>query len=633
MPEWAIEIAIYLAFLREDTETAIEQLEELVARGISNTDAKLKLADCLVDLGRYDDARIHIEAIEGTPNLSPIQRMQLAQLLVAIGEGKRALPMAFDAYRCGRGEPRIHRGFIGAVHMSKMELEEPIEVGPDTHVVLENNEGESIQYTIIASNPIDPIRHEIDVKTACELDLIGKGHGDVIIRNKGTFHEQSLTIKCILPAIVHAFQDAVRHYEDRFPGEDFFLKRYSAGKETSIKYLAPLISSLSTQRREAERILSLHQKQIFPLGAVAKYFGVSIAEVMANCASYPKVCGPVFAEWGNHRDQRTSLYAAANAKSVVLTRSALHSLVETDMLEECSEIYNLTVPRSLVEELRKEFKRAERNVEEGVKTIYSGDIGINLDEVEPGDQRLIVNRDKIQYLLNWINISTNIEPRPLDEIHQQGSKREESRDLFGNSSFDAIVLAERGYSLFADDLGLRRLLQSPESRINSFSSIAMLLALAHKGVITADKRNKCLVNFVQAGYVHIAPSVSLLEWVLQNSQDLGQGTIHTCFDLLHGPCIGEYGAAEVIGDLLRGIALRPIQIVPLRTVVELSLRSMASRWHPRICSALVYRAAEGRLSLLPQQLQTVRDVCERFSRGTPQVLDLPKACSLAESDS
>jgi hypothetical protein len=161
------------------------------------------------------------------------------------------------------------------------------------------------------------------------------------------------------------------------------------------------------------------------------------------------------------------------------------------------------------------------------------------------------------------------------------------------------------------------------ARPQSFSSVSLLFALAQRRLITPPQRDEYLLELVLKNYVFVIPFPPLLMLALSRSGDIGQAGLSRCFALLASPAMEVSDAAKVAGELHRKVALSPVQIVPLSTVVGLSLRAMASRWPRELCAHLVSRAADARLALLPRHLRQVEEVCERFSRGEPPLLDLP----------
>ena len=615
LPEWAIEMAIDIALRREDVDAAINRLMELIERRPPTAEVQLLLANCLIERGCADDAHPHLDALMGDTRLAPSQRMRLAQLLHKAGRGDRALRNAFRAFREAPHDPYLHRSFINLALMSNTEIPSVPQVGPETYVRLRNQGGSTREYTIYADAPIDPLRGELSVADAEVMGLLGKEEGEVILEKEGTWREQRWTLEAVQPAILRAVQDAMRHYEDRFPGEPFFMAGFSVGERTSVKRFAPIIAILEQKKTFTGEIFSYYREHVIPLGVVAACLGGTVPNVMAQASADPNDSGPLFVEYPDPQGQADSRCAAFETTEVVLTRSALQTASELNLLDLLAAQYALIAPRSLLNELQNEIREANRLVTEGQTTFMSAGPGLKLQEFEPSHPHLVQQRNLSRSLLKWLEESVRIEVRPLQAIKPLPSREEEAREQIGYSSYDAVALTQHYHvPMYADDLGLRRLAQWTADG-PSFSTVGLLCAMAERGIITAEERDGHLLTLIGRHYAFVRPSRALLELALRRAPELGRARLLTIFALLGGPCIGPNEAARMTAQIVKSIAIAPVQqLLHVKDTVELALEAMSMNWPTPLCGQLIIRAATEELALMPQHLRTVRQTCAEFVR-------------------
>jgi tetratricopeptide (TPR) repeat protein len=614
LPDWALSLASNIAFRQEDADAAIKHLTALIQREQTANHPRIVLTRALLECGRSEDARPHLDALIAEPTLSPIERMEVAHLLHSAGRYDEALPLAFRAFRDAPQDPRLHRALVGITLKSEGLSKATLEVGPDTHVRLKGQDGQTRAHTIYATPPIDPLRGEMSLDDARAADLIGKKAGDIIVHHKGSWQEERWVVESVVPAMLHAAQDAMSHFAERFPQEPFFMQKFSIGDTNSVKAFAPFIASLHARKARVEQIFKLYQEQMLPLGAVAELLGGSIAGVMEETIAAPQKLGPLMVEWPNRERQEESRAAAFDAREVVLTRSALKTASELGLLERLASSYTLVAPRSLVDEIREEVLEAEQLVAKGKKVAVSADTGFQFHELEPDHPLLVEQLNTARMLLDWLRASARIDPRPLPTIGPFGSPEEQVREHIGSSSADAVALVQHlDTTMYADDLGLRRFF-SKDTRGRTFSSVGLLRALAERGSLSREERDRHLLTLVTRHYTAVPPSRELLYEALRLMPELGHANVERVFALLGGPGVIPGDAARLVAQVIKLIVTAPIQIVSLERVVEFALEGMSTQWSALLCSRLVARAAADELILLPQQLQIVRQACADYAR-------------------
>lgn len=228
----------------------------------------------------------------------------------------------------------------------------------------------------------------------------------------------------------------------------------------------------------------MYQENPLPLGFVAGMLDATIPEVMRTAMARDAGLGPLRVEWFDGDGQEESLNVARDARCAVLTRSALETLFDLELLDIVQEAYESVVPQSLIETLKRERADDEKKFAEGQKTIMASDTGVSLDEIDAGSPALQARVDRVRVIVDWVEAHARVEFRPLETIEKPGSQEEEARTSVGSDSIDAVHLAEHfRMALLADDLGLRRMLPKG-AHGRSFSTVTLIGALAERAFIS-----------------------------------------------------------------------------------------------------------------------------------------------------
>jgi tetratricopeptide (TPR) repeat protein len=612
IPAWARDIAIAIALRQEDVDTAVRHLTELVQSDPKRKEAIFTLAYWLIETGERDKALSYLDDLAARDTLDAREKMQTAELLREAGRIEQAIGLAFRSYRSASHDPDINRAFAGLVIMSGTAPELVTGVAADTHVVLRGSDNTRREYTVYEGPPIDPLRNEIDVAKASAMGLLGKRVGDKIVENAGDWVREEWTIEELVPAVAYSARDVLAHYQERFPDQPFFVKQFHVGDLSEPKDLAPLISSVEARKNHVAQVMKVYASHLPPLGFLAKALSVALPQVMDGLPLEPTL-GALIVEWQDAPSRVKSRASAAQSKTVVITRSALHTLEQLGMRDILVGPYRLVAPATLRRSLRRELIDARKDVGNGRKTLMAAPPALGMDSIEAGDPRLVSRVEQLQDSLTWVDEHVEFLPRPLATIGTRESEEERDRESIGADSHDAAELAlANGWALYADDLGLRRMLLGTNA--TSLSTLALLDALVERGVLTSDVRDKAMNDLVIRGYRFVAPSKGLLLDALR--RQLPKAQLDAVFALLGRKLTTLDDASVIVIGTIKSLAVMPIQIASIEFVARRSLETMATQWGRSISAQAVRRVAELELALLPQALDQVRTVCEEFGRSS-----------------
>jgi tetratricopeptide (TPR) repeat protein len=623
LPDWAIALTADIALRQEDVVTAIQHLSTLVDRDDAPIDTRLTLAFHLADAGRSDEAYKHVQILLKLA-LSPLERSQVGHILNTLERQDEAIAETFRAFREAPEDPQLHRALIAVTMMSSASVPVVNEVSADTHVVLSDGSGSTLKYTIFGDAPRNPTRNEIGIEEAEHLGILGKRVGDSIARKQDAWSNRTFKIQSIVPAVLHYAQDAAFNYEDRFPGQPFFITTFHFGDGGSISSFAGIISSLESRKNHVAEVLEVCRKQVLPIGFAAVQLGVSIPDMMDHICTEAKQSEPLQAEWSDLEGQEESRSAASEATTLVLTRSGIKTAQDLGFLDQLASAFELLAPATLRDELELEIEEAQMHVEKGQKTMATVSDRLQVIELEAQHPILLSRLAKLQELEKWISSSARFEFRPLESLSDPGSKRNSARELIGRSSFDAVALTQTlNATMYADDLGLRRLIPKGAPG-RTTSTIGLLPALAAKGFISASRRDGYMLALVRKNYSVVPPTRELLTYAVSQAE-INHQELARVFLLLAGVAVTPSQAARLASRVMKAVVLAPVQVTPLATVVELTLEAMTTRW-PVIpsCQAVVLAAAE-QLTLMDQHLQSIQETCLTFAKMTihSPLLELP----------
>ena len=611
LPDWAIGYAAHIAHERNDPESAAKYLEGLVAKDNATADGRLTLVDSLLRLDQDAKATPHIDALITDATLEPRERMYLAHLLIRVGRPVEAVAAALQSFREAPSNPELNRAFAGAVLRSKLVPVEVDSIGPDTHVLLRNDTGETLEFLIFSLASIHALPHEITIDDATSAGLIGLRVGDEFVQNAGSWAEKQWKVVEIQSATKYVFNDVLSNYAARFPHEPMFAAGFKLKPDASpATNLQPFVTAAYEGEKHSGQVLSLYRERVLPLDFVAALVGRELPQLMAHL-SRSKDNWPLFVEWSDDEGMQVSLEAARDRRPVVLTRSSLFTLQEMKLLETIANDRNLIAPTSLRDILRKELQQGIEHATEGWTSVGPGEAGIAIHQLPPGHPILEAERDECRQLLEWVDKHVSFLPRPLGAFGVD-AMRDEFRTRLGDAACDAVELAKHTPALlYADDLGLRRF--GNEVSVRSFSTVSLLQALSETGAINSLERDRLFTDLAERHYNALRASPELLLEAIRRSN---ADTTTAVFSLLAGPSMDLVKAARTILQAIKlAVSVDIQQSMWTAHIVRSGLAAMALRFPVRLCAQVLARLADDELMLLPTYSRIVKRLCVEFLKN------------------
>ena len=602
--DWALDAAIRIAILRDDLEGGVKYLKMLRERpGVTN-EARLELLRLLIRLRQLGEAqKLVATLVAKVDELNGRQHMTLAQVVHFLGNTQLGLQLAFRAYRKDDDDPELHRALAALALQSPLSETTASVVDSDCYVKLASvDEKRTIDYTVLSLPPVRARDRQILVETAKRLGLVGLRVGDMLTLEE-SWGSGRWRVEEIKPAVQHVVQDVLVNYSDRFPTEEFFVKGFSVAERGAVADFAPIIDSLGERGRRRAEILKLYAEQVVPLGFVANATGGRIDEVMVHLSATPEA-PMVLAEWVDAEGQQKSLAAVAEAERVVLTESALWTAQRMGLLARVAERFEVLVPRAMLEELQNRLDELNKRVEEGFRVVSDGGPGLRLREWEAGDSALVGERDGFEERVVWVEEHARVVPRPAEGIRMDVDE-ERSERVVGRSSYCAAELGIHGEIVYADDLGLRRIMLASGGR--SFSTVTLVRGLVEEGRISREEYSAHAWWLAQHRYFAVAMSREL---ICRAFRECGPGGVVDALTVASGATRELDEAAKASASALKWMATHPVG-ASLGVATGVIVTAMARKWGGKGASSALARAVTEEFVLLPRQLATILKECRR----------------------
>jgi Flp pilus assembly protein TadD len=608
LPPWALRTGAQIALVSDDLTRATQFLEALRVQRPRDAEVGMRLADVFLRMRQPERAVAVLDDLRTGNPLTPRELIQLAELYIRAEKPEHALPLAYQALRLAPDAADVQLAYIN-IFLRREEEQHGLEVSqvePNTHVTLQLDDGETIAYFIVAEDEPNRKALEVSPNDPIAIELIGKKRGDSITLRPGTPTKRVATISEVKSHFVHAFQDILLHFPERHPDNTHLHAFKMPENPTAADF--DVITQFATSRKEqANKALAFYSEHGAPLGAVATIGHTSLPTIYWTLvADLKRILAVEFSDgYERARD------AIANAEIIVVTRSALITLSQLDLLPALSNHgAQLVIPRSLLDELDDERRELLERSQHGLLTIESTEQGPVPHDVPATAYRAELER--FDRMRGWVDTFCSPQPRPLASLSPDEAER---REAFGHSSYDSVFLVrERTAQLIADDLGLRRLLlDQPQGP--GFSTYALLGALLVKQTITPIEHDAYVAHLMLLNHETIVVTPRVCRMALERLDFNPQRQVLRFLNDLRSNQIEIVQVLSFCVALLREIATAPRGRSHL-PALTLTLADVAVADRPidrvlRLLTAGIQHA----FALLPEERDTVLGCLERYAQA------------------
>jgi tetratricopeptide (TPR) repeat protein len=661
VPRVLLSAAVEIVSRQEDFSTAARWLDARIASeersGAAPAELLLAAAHAHAKIGGRGRSAELITAVLTRGDVSAEDRMSAANVLLLLGDHRRAIDTAFTAVRARPSDKRMISNFIHVVmapatqrraqasddtravhddgragpalaadaageeatdgdgpesHIQPDEdndrsedIDDDPDVGsdgrrgtvsPNSFVRVQTEDGQRYEYFIYADPPVDSRLGEHLQSDPAVSDLVGKNVGDVVVRNAGTWNSQRLRISRVLPAVVVVFRRYLRTFAAQFPDEAAY-RLFHVGKKPTTDSLKHVLAAAHLGAAQADELLSMYQRQPIPLGTLARRLNRPLINLTTHLAGDPARAvhtdGPPFFAYG------AALDAATAATLVVLTRPALVFLEALGLWDAFANRYKLIVPKSMIDEWVEELDVLQHAVDHGQVSFGEAAGQPVVNSIPQGAAQGVLEASRS--LFDRVRAAGTILHRPLSAL---SSEDDERREQLGAASFDAVALARaNGASLYADDLGLRAI-ANHEYGVASFTTAAVLEMLHNAGTVTTETLERSTVQLIEWGHWIVPIRTGTLAVAFRGA---GRSirTSERVLARLADPRVSATGAAVVAVGALRLIATANVAATTLEDAAARLVEALIRERNTTDVMPTFMAALDDAFRFLPIQRETV----------------------------
>jgi len=475
LPDWGLRLAVYVALEVNDVRDAELHLRELHRRYPAEGEVGVRLAICLHKRGDTIGAQETLVHAADQPSNSARVLLMAAGLAARLGLADKALECTERALEARPDLEDAEMAFIQLM-LRRDPDDAPSVVAVGTAVGVTLDSGEVVEYLIVSGAPAR--ESELSRDSDAGAMLIGLKVGADLTFRKGHASQSHGVVTSIKTARHFRFQRILATFRTRHPNSTR-VESFSVPDNPTAGDFEFLVERVREQSATAEQLLDANRQHGgIPLGAIAQGRHVSIADAYDFLASSDGA--QLAVEYSDQHAETVEL--ARNARNVVLTASALETVARLDLFQALESTgWDLFAPQSMLDEFEAYREHLQEGRLSGNKRLLRDGDGLRLIDIPPAAFAGAIAR--LDHSVEWVLKHCKIKSRPVNQLKRFG----ELSPILGAGSADSLLLAwDLDAELYADDLGLRRLLVAQPSR-KGFSTYAFVLSRDARAI---DSRQK-----------------------------------------------------------------------------------------------------------------------------------------------
>lgn len=440
--EWLAHIALQdlksarralLSFLKTDPEDEYERLNvALIDFRTHNTRA----------LSSYLNSNIEFEKLDEE------SMTQIAHLFRTRNMIPRMLYVAYELRKRFIDSPDAHNAYIslllGLGNTGKKYLDAD-KVAANTAMIYEGG-----FFIVEADYPPSINNREISIEDANRRGFMEKKKGDQIVLSHNKISgERTTPIIEVQTKYVHALQDSMKNYEQRFVDRTDLM-----GFNIEDKDFSPIFKQIDETHSNALTIEELYSTGKLTIDLFAESVGRNIIEVIYALRNTPHL--GVRASMGNtlEREALDSVLRRMNSPVFVIDIVALINFYELGIEVKAIGLEKFKISQSTKDLLIQEEAKLENESHQQGMTIYKQGDNYVRQEVTSKERKQRVKN--IKNLIKWVDVNT--EAMPFDESLlaklADNEKLAGLEDALLESQMDTMKLATNNQSiLYTDDVG------------------------------------------------------------------------------------------------------------------------------------------------------------------------------------
>ncbi len=436
-------------------ETAIEVMNDYLAASTDGELAKVfRLRLSLLGLRIEKPEMVESDLAKLPPvESAPVKiGVATAHVLLKGAHPSRGVEYAYELVRRHFNDPTARGAYVGIIGLGDDEYHFPeTEVVAPGCAVKYRVDDTSEEKWLIIENAVEPRqeREEYDPSHVWAKELAGQRVDGKFYLRHDPFQSRTATIIGIVSKYVYRKFEIIDGWEERFPGEDFFVRKYSSPTNPDgTPDVSLILQALDLKEKHKEKLHAIYRDNPISATTFAIVSGAGLLESLSHIASEGTL--PIRCCLGNDIELARADASLLDAETIVLDPSALATLYFSDQYEKLELLAGkIALCDSALDEYG-ELRRKFTNPTQGFVGKFKGKYLFQEDdpaERQRQEQRLDKFLTKIRRLVTRKTGESLAEQLP--------ERREELIRLFGQPTAEAMALAAAtGAVLWTDDLAV-----------------------------------------------------------------------------------------------------------------------------------------------------------------------------------
>lgn len=477
---------------------AAESFAAAIAADPRDLVAHLGLINTWLRQDRKDLVEEHLRQINpGQLSGPPVQRMGLAQLLVAFGQPDAGLKLGYETALNNRGEWRVVQLYIGLfLPDATSVLIPPIgsKVEVDCWVRLTRDDHQTL-CIVIEDGPDRPSIDHYGTDHSLAKAVLGHKKNDVIAVTPDIGTAQSWCIAEIKHKFLALLHDIIQTLPSRFPEAEGFYQF-----EIKEDDLTPITDQVKSLAEHGARILDNYLRNGFPLALASAILGKCSVEFAENVIQRGEVLRSCVGTSEERDDAFRSIRAAAGRGIVLDTYTAwvANSLGLIPVLKKMFK--RVALAQSSLDELRHWRDRYQLSTK--------GEALMTIGYVDGQYVREEISAERLAESVATINagicaLQAELEILPAVAPSAPSEMESALLQIAVRSFFDPIYISKaENLLLLSDDFHYRNIACNVHKRDSVWLQPALLIA-ADTGKMTGDAYARAVVDLAIRKYDHI----------------------------------------------------------------------------------------------------------------------------------
>lgn len=276
-----------------------------------------------------------------------IDKMHLAQLLVAHGRQRDGLEFGFSILCAERNDSTIAMAYVGIIlHLDPSIIDSGDVVRTGSWFRLENQYNESFSAVIDDGAP-NYYQQVIALDHPLASHAVGRKIGEVFDAERSVGPALHWTIKEVLHKYVQAFQDIMTNFEHRFPNKSGLYKVNIVDNDLSV-----LLDTVKNQSEQQRKGLDLYLNDHWPLAFAASALRQDVITISSRIRATGNKIISNTGQVSDLANEKRKL-SLVNIDVVVLDTYTAWSIASSELFPLLKRLYpHLVVPRSVVDDLQ-----------------------------------------------------------------------------------------------------------------------------------------------------------------------------------------------------------------------------------------------------------------------------------------